>query len=446
MKNKTSLFLFLITLVLFTISYSTNIFKITDEFYKHFDRADEGNVLGRMVLSQEKGIFYKGGITGQYYDYKYPVSEIESANPPLRYFDNSVYPLSQLYDDYINDRVVYDGHYHPYKSQPGGQAMMYGFLQKISPFSGKLNLGFFRFLTVFLSSLAFALFIGWVYRNYKMLPAIIAFVFLFLSPWLFRFALNLWWALWSFYIPFITMLLVLERRKKYNKQLFNTSLLIYLGIAVFVKFFFTGAEFISSALVAAVSPIIYYLLQDKLLLVKHKFIYFLKSCVAACFGVILGLFQLVVQLRFLEGTWQAAIKHVIFSYTKHNTDSPHMILSFKEMIIYYFNANVFYFPFIPNFHISFGMFAVATFMIIVIFFLMQTTIALKKWESYKGLFITCIISLIGPYSWFLLFPAHAAAHVDFDCIVWYMPFLLFAFCVWGVFIKEIGLKIIRVRL
>lgn len=118
-----------IVFCLLTISYGWNIFKITDNNYKHFDKADEGNVMGRMVLSREKGIFYKEAITGQYFNYQYSEKELNSDNPPLRIIDKSIYPLSQLYNDYITDREIYGGSFHPYKSQPGGHAMLYSFLQ-----------------------------------------------------------------------------------------------------------------------------------------------------------------------------------------------------------------------------------------------------------------------------------------------------------------------------
>ena len=251
--SKSNIFVF-ISFLLLTISYAFNPFKITDDNYRGFDRADEGNVLGRMVLSREKGIFYKGAITGQYGNYKYSEKELNSDNPPLILNDKSSYGLAQLYDDYINDREIYGGSFHPYKTQPGGHAILYSFLQKISPFSGKVNLSLFRFITIGLSALVFALFAGWVFRNFGTLTGIITFLLIFLSPWFFRFAFNLWWALWSFYIPFITMLLVLERRKKRGLQLFDNKLICYLCIALFVKFQFTGAEFITSTLVTAVCP------------------------------------------------------------------------------------------------------------------------------------------------------------------------------------------------
>ena len=439
--NKIKVFGFcLLTFILFVISYSTNVFRITDDNYKQFDRADEGNVLGRMILSKEKGILHKGGITGQYHDYKYSEADKKSENPPLILSDPTVYPLSQLYDDYINDREISGGVFHAYKSQPGGQAMMYSVLQNVLPFSGKTNLAIFRLMTVAFTALAFSLFLGWVYRNFKFAVALICFFFLFLSPVLFRFTINLWWALWSFYIPFITMLLVLERRKRIGRELFDTKLLIILAISVFVKFFFTGGEFITSTLVSATTPIIFYLLLQKRIYGINKWIYFFKSCIAALIGMLMGIMLLVIQLRDFFGNWVDAFKHIIFSYTKHNTGTVNMEyskMSFTETLTFYFSTDMFYTPFSSTIRFSFGSFTIITLVLGLLLCLFQTKFSIANWALCKALLITTLISLIGPYSWYIFFPAHAAVHTAFDAIVWYMPFLLFAFVVWGVFINKL---------
>lgn len=152
-----------------------------------------------------------------------------------------------------------------------------------------------------MSALAFALFIGWVYRNFGSSAGCVTFLLIFLSPWFFRFAFNLWWALWSFYIPFLTTLLILERRQKKGAKLFDYKLILYLCIALYVKFFFTGAEFITSTLVAAVTPIIYYLFLDKEQ-IKTKLTYFIKSSIAACLTIVLCLLQLAMQIRYCDGS------------------------------------------------------------------------------------------------------------------------------------------------
>lgn len=439
--NNRRVFLFcLVTFILFVVSYSTNVFKITDDNYKGFDRADEGNVLGRMVLSREKGILHKGGVTGQYSNYKYPDSIKYSANPPLILSDPTVYPLSQLYDDYLNDRPIYDGSFGAYKIQPGGQAMMYSVLQEILPFSGKINLNIFRLITIGLTSLIFALFLGWIYRNYQFSVALIAFLFLLLSPVLFRFVFNLWWALWSFFIPFITMLLILERRERHNIPKFDFKLLMILFVCVFIKFFFTGGEFISSALVSATVPIIYYLLLETRMSAIAKWTYFFKSCIAALIGVLMGLLLLLIQLRDSFGNWGEAFHHIVFSYTKHNTGTPNMEVSkmtFGETLKFYFTTDMFYTPYFSSLRFSFGTFTIITLVLCFLLYFFQTRFTIANTKKYRSLVISSLISLIGPYSWYIFFPAHAAINTAFDSIVWYMPFLLFAFVVWGIFIKEL---------
>lgn len=52
MQKYSNILLMLFAFILLTVSYSTNIFKITDDNYRYFDRSDEGNVMGRMVLAK----------------------------------------------------------------------------------------------------------------------------------------------------------------------------------------------------------------------------------------------------------------------------------------------------------------------------------------------------------------------------------------------------------
>lgn len=442
MQKYSNILLMLFAFILLTVSYSTNIFKITDDNYRYFDRSDEGNVMGRMVLAKEKGIFSKGALTGQYYNYQYSQKDLEGDNPPYTYTQGTEFSknnrqvVAQLYDDYINDRELSDGSFHAYKSQPGGQALLYCVLQEVLPFSGGLKLNIFRLLTVALSALAFTLFIGWTYRNYGLFVGIGTLLLIFLSPWLFRFAFSLWWALWSFYIPFLTMLLILERRFNKGLKMFDNKLILYLTISVFAKFFFTGGEFITSALVAAVCPIIYYLYLTKTKL-KKSIIYLTKASCAACFAVLLGLLQLAVQVRYLEGSWAAGFEQVLFAYTKHNKDSSLMVTSVSDLYSIYIGEHAFKWDFFPYINFGFGILAVIITLFSILVFCLSKKVDKEKQDKNIAIVITTTISILGPLSWLVFFPAHASFHVFLDFLIWYLPY-----CILGFLVICLGLKLL----
>lgn len=443
LKNKVTkhqLLVFFSFLILI-ISFASNIFNITDDNYKLFDRADEGNVMGRMLYAKEHGIFSKGGLTGQYNHYYFtPLPTEDNPNPTRVRIDslnlNMSQELSIAYDNYINDNNMTGGGIFIYASQPGGQAITYSILQEILPFGGKINLSLFRLLTITLSALAFALFVGWISRNFGIVAGITTFTIILLSPGIYRFAFNLWWALWSFYIPFITLLLVLERREKKGRKLFDNRLLYILGITVFLKFFFTGGEFITSTLVMTMSPIVFYLLWKENNS-KRGIIFFIKGSLISCFSTIMGLVLLTFQNKCYLGTWREAIAYVITCFTRHSTEpnAPTNGATFQDIAREFFTTSAFYWDF-TSFKIPF-----IALLIIISLLSIYLYISNKKQETpqskkNRALVLTTTISVIAPISWLVFFPLHVLHHQMFDFITWYMPYCLFGFALLGICISQ----------
>lgn len=436
-KTKAHQLIIVLSFVILTISYSTNIFHITDNHYRNFDKADEGNVIGRMILAKEQGIFSKGGLTGQYFSYKFSKESINDEPESYTFVAidtlklNMTKALTLSYDNYINNRLMIDGKFHAYQSQPGGQAITYSILQSVLPFDGKVHLPLFRFMTIALSALAFALFIGWVSRNFGILPAIITFLLILFSAGIYRFAFNLWWALWSFYIPFVTMLLVLEKREKKEKNLFDNTLLLILGLTMFLKFFFTGGEFITSALVMAICPIIFYLIW-KNVKIKFGLLYFIKSSIAASLATMLGLALMTFQNKCYLGTWNEALNYVVTCFTRHSTDpiEPTGGATFGEIASVFFTNDAFYSPF-TSFTISY----IAMLCIITLFslllYLKNRNQNNSQSNKIKALIITTTIGVLAPISWLIFFPLHVLHHQMFDFITWYMPYCLLGFTIIG---------------
>lgn len=234
------------------------------------------------------------------------------------------------------------------------------------------------------------------------------------------------------------MLLILERRKKKGIQLFDNKLICYLCIALFVKFQFTGAEFITSTLVTAVSPIIFYLLLDRITL-KKGFLYFTKASLFACLTIVVGLLQLVVQIRFLDGSWTTGFQHVFSSYTKHDTDAVWMQDASRLELIWTYlkDGNVFGWEFLNIFDFGFGVLVLIITACSLIVWGSKNSIKDEIFRKYKALIITTTIAISGPLSWLILFPAHASFHVFLDYIIWYMPYALLGFIVIGITIKVI---------
>lgn len=290
--------------------------------------------------------------------------------------------------------------------------------------------------TILLSVLCLVLFIHWTIKNYGIIPGLIVFALIFISPWFFRFVYNLWWALWTYYIPFITMLLILDRKRKSGKVLLDMKVYAILFCTIFLKFFFTGADFMTSSLVMAICPIIYHLIVVKVDL-KSSITYLVKSSIACLLGLCAGFLFLVGQIRLLEGTWSAGFDHILLSFVKRSALSETAVdLKTLDVIWMYFGGEVFYYPQFPSIHVSFGaLFLLICLLSVCLFFLSKKYDNANDYLKNKALIITATISILGPFSWIGMFIEHANEHIAFDYIVWYMPYLLYGYAIIGVFVQ-----------
>lgn len=436
---KQAIFLCIAFLILFS-SYSVNIWKVSDEnMFLFFERQPEGLVVGRIAKAAHDGIFSYGGLTGLNYTEYLKTDSLGISTMSEEYSRN----LSIQHDLYLTNSPL-PNKFVAYKSQTGGQAILYSAIQKISPFDNLGNLRLFKGLNAALAALCFVLFIGWVYRNYGGISSIITLFLLLISPWINNFAHNLWWALWSFYIPFITMLLLFEKKHNFKDKMSNNKILIYLFLAVFAKCFFTGFEFITSTLIAAMCPIVYYyILEQKNF---RSFIGFaFKGGTTMVMAVLAEMFVLIMQIRSLEGSFSDGINHILLSYTKRATYGIiKQSETYGEILQKYFQGNVFDLGFLPQteFKFYFGVF----FLIICLFGVAIYFISKKLNQVYKiknlALISATLFSVLSPLSWFIIFKQHASEHPHMDYIVWYIPTLLFGFIVIG---QGISLIIARAR-
>lgn len=426
MRNKKQ-FLFLVAVFLaFFVSYSFNFWGVsTDSFYT-YERSPEGLVIGKMARSQQEGIFAYGGLTGR------NRVVLENGNAE----EEAQMTHSAQHDFYLTKKKL-PPKYDLYKSQSGGQAILYSVVQEIVPGDNPFKLKVVRGLNAALTALCFMLLIGWIYRNVGFITAAITFLLLLLSPWVNNYGHNLWWSFWSFYIPFLTMLLLLERMNKHPQKFSFCKIGIAISVAVFAKCFFTGFEYITSTLLAVFSPVLYYcIVGDKKM---GDFILFsFKVGVCMVLGVLAEMFVLVLQISSLNGSLSEGVEHIIHSYTKRtNLDvdgaTENLIgEGYFDILRHYLGGDAFELGFLSNNH-QFG-FGILLGIICVFAFLVYLKSRKKAEEDKRtntALLATTAFSLLGPFSWLILFKQHAASHPHIDFIVWYIPFLLYGFMVIG---------------
>lgn len=429
---KRYLFLFCALIILF-LSYTRNVFNITDsEYFVGFEKAPEGLVIGRLIKAEHQGIFSDGGLTGIAYNKDAEFLTEDDAVDAYRVRQHDIY----LTNKSIPDR------FFSYKSQTGGQAILYSSLQKISPFSHAINLQIFRAINSFLTALCFVLFLGWCYRNFGFISSFVTFLLLFISPWVNNFAHNLWWSLWCFYLPFLTMLLLLEKRHKQPESISEKKILLFVFLAMFVKCVFNGFEYITTTMLAIIVPVVYYYVLEKKSFLSF-FVFSFKTGMCALFAVLAEMIILIIQLRALTGSFSVGVDHIVSSFFRRTTretiagDLPSF--SYPEVIQKYLGNNAFDLGFANGLTIPFGLVILFVLLGCVVLYIALS----KKKVEYRALAITVLFSLLCPLSWLIIFKQHATEHPHLDYIVWYIPFLLLGFLGMGVLFSTLVNAVIR---
>lgn len=431
--------LFLITCFAFLLlSYYSNFFGvISEDKFENYDLYSEGLIFGKIVKSEREGIFSYAGFTGVYFQ---PDSSVSMPfYPKNSHIRDSIVNIAQELQlkYYLNNETTPSG-YCPYLTHTGGNAIFYSVVNAVLPFDSNVKYHLFRFINALLVALCFVLFLGWAYRNYGLIASSIVFLLLFFSPWLLMFCgrNGLWWSLWSFYAPFLTMLLMLEKRHLYPERIKNYHIFIALFFGVFIKFMFTGFEFISSSLLAIYCPVIYYFLIE-----KKRFLSFVnfsfQSGLVVLASVLLTSLILVFQLKYVMGDFTSAFQYLADSYERRTVFGGSSLLS---IILMYFGGNSFNLSIVSfdKFYFIYPIFCIFVSSIWLYFVSCKSDFTKK---SYRALIYTTCFSVLCPLSWFVIFKEHAFGHRHLDYIVWYMPFLLFGFLVLGVTVSQLYLRL-----
>jgi hypothetical protein len=416
----------------------------------------EALVVGKMAKAEKDGVFAASAFTGVNYDKSLVPDSILAGDQinDLLIRDHIIIQFkdSQLY--YYTQQEKTPEDYCVYVSHSGGNALFWYGIQKILPFDNSTNYQILRLINCIFLSLCFMLIIGWVYRNFGFIAALVTFVFIFSSSWLVLFGGNgLWWALWNFYVPFLTMLLLLEKRHNSPNRVSTKKILIWLFAAVLVKLFFSGLEFISTAMLTIFIPIIYYYILEKWKVIDFIKLSF-KTGLVAGEAIVLQFGALIIQLRYLLGSYDSAFQYLANAFLRRSSfksglsradldsdrfaDSDSLSFLWNNVIKDYLRGNAFEWGFASlGFEVWFAVVIGIILLFGVVTYIFSRQPADRK---YNALLVATLISAVCPLSWYVIFKEHAFWHPQIDFIIWYMPFLLLGFAVIGTGISLLRLS------
>ena len=421
-----------LSILLLFFGFFSNTWRVAEQNWFNTHQKDtESHIMGRMVKSRQDGIFSAGGLNG------WGTAKSTDAEwiPPTE--------RTPQYTAYLHNLTFEK--FSTYNSQPGGQGMIFSLLDRLIPFSPQIKLRLFYVLTALLSAIALTTIIGWLYEEFGGWVAIFVIISAVLSQWLTVFGKNLWWSLWAFYLPMIVVMYFLKRyRERLDQQLIRFGIVIF--IAVSIKCFINGFEYITTTLVMMMVPFVYYVILDKWS--RRQFV---KWTLAAGLGsgvaIFLSLIMLCFQIGAAKDGFMDGVEHVIWSFGKRtygeaadfppvyaaslNAGTLSVVMTYMNGIFFDFNNYLS----VTNEFVSNAVLKIRYYYLIVLCIAMS---ALLLWRShadrrhhYIALICATWFSILAPLSWFVIFKAHSYIHTHMSFLLWQMPFTLFGFAVFG---------------
>lgn len=397
----------------------------------------ESLVIGRLVKSRSDGVFSGGGLcgrcnettlTGNVFDYQY-----------IAYKENL--PCNSFY---------------PYLSQIGFHAVVYSVIDKISPFSPGINLWILRAFKVALLSLIMSLIVYWFFTEFGLIAAIFVFLGVLLTPWFTYLGRDLWFCIWTNFLPFVVSLFVLKREHELQRPS-EIRILLYTSIAILVNFIFNGYEWVTTTLIMATIPFFFYWRKDDWPLKKlaRRIAWIVAGSLASIFATFA---ILVFQISQVKGNFSDGIDWLIFSFQKRaygGTDLPDVYSKqvdhpLWQVILKYFTGTALKFPAFMTDHLPwfldkvfFGEMVFLFLVLTVLFYYPRNLLRLstEKLKQLRNLSMVTWISILAPFSWYVIFKGHAWSHDHINYITWFMPFCLFGLAMTGATISSMVKKV-----
>lgn len=391
-------------------------------YYRIWRQTYERVVVARLAKSRQDGIFSAGGLLGL-------VNSPEGWN-----FD-----LDPQYDIYESGVKV--EHYLPYKSHPGMQGMVFSAFAFLTNLPPRQMLAFMRISTALLSAFAISLFAAWLAVRFGWASAMLVLLFSASSEWVILPASNAYWSLWTFYVSFLTsaaLLVTASKRKEFPARKLYFSLF---GAAL-VKVLFSGFEMITTTLIMATVPFIYFAIVDKwgwrALAAR-----LLNASLATTTAVLMGVVILTAQIAANDGSIRSSINYLantlgrrsalnVGQYSKKAYQDGKEA-SVVEVLSIYLKTNAFNTQTPPKFW-------QVPYWALITLFGVFTGIFLAKYKLRRGsaipldglaLAAAAWYSILAPLSWYVIFKPTAYVHTFLFPMAWQMPFTLLGFALCG---------------
>lgn len=372
------------------------------------------------------------------------------------------------YAKFIGTESCDSGAIRPYESQYGAQSRLISFF---APESSVAQDRYFKAIELLLAlglSAGLLFFVRKVWQLFGIKAALTVCVLLLLSPWLAAYARNLYWVTILIFLPFLFSFLTYEWFKG-AKKLYAFYLVLF---ALFYLRLLNGYEHVSTIMISALVPVVFFELRDKTVGIRELFRPALLIFCAGVVALALAILTNIASLAEYYHSWDKATEMVL----NRAEDRASSIEKMQPYVIGGMNATIpDVYQFVDRFYdldqlvdgsghpLKYLLLSILNYCLlpavslpvllreplgtitqsivvigIIGYICILALRRMPKFRQYARSFQwTYWLSLGGALSWLVLMPAHAYPHAHLNAIIFYLPFLFICYTAIGIWLSSI---------
>lgn len=329
---------------------------------------------------------------------------------------------------FINENPFEKEKFGSYTSNIVIQRFFYVLLDNILPISNENLLRVLEIVNCLLASLMVTIILSWIgskssYRVSLVLACLLA----FFSPIFGMYGKNLYWCLWTIFMPMAGMIIGMKKIKRER----NLAILAFFLCLLKQLFYF---EFVSSVMVAMMIPLLYETIDNNQ--------YDRKNIKKIAFSTVAALISFVtvfvIKLGWLakvyspQRAWEMTISNLLQRTTGNGVPETDLI-PFWKLILLMCNKTMFSIKNIVRIPMGVGC-------VVLLFIILWYCLWYRKnvqENRLRAMVWGTVLSLAGPFSWFVLAMPHSTMHHVQCSITWFCPFVLMLCGTYGLVILEI---------
>lgn len=408
----------MIAFVLMYLSFNHNVFQAVNPA-KFFTTAnnDDALVIGRMVMSRESGVFSEQARMGRFME----------LDGDMHYNQTRRY-LGQLEG----------GVYTPYNSQFGIQGMLFSAIDMLLTDyvdSAELRLRLYHTLVALVFALVLTGLLVMMFDDIGLTAVSLILVSILFSRFQVYYSKSMYWSLPTMFLPMFAVFMACKLEADGKK--ISLLLLSFCVMLLVLLDALMGYEFITTVMMAAVVPLVYFMMRDNWSYERLIRRMLLVGSFALA-GFLIALLLHLYQLKLASGNFTDAfeiIKERVMARTYTNPEdyagTPYYESQktslFYVLYVYLLKGGTF------RLKIPFLLWVLMLVNITIRFDRNKSTFDNRKTNIINTLIVTSWFSFIASISWIVLAKSHSEIHIQVNYIVWHLPFMFFSFALFGLY-------------